>query len=484
MRAVVILLDSLNRHFLEIYGQNLAQTPALNDLAESSVVFDNHWIGSAPCMPARRDMLTGRLNFLWRHWGPIEPFDVTLPRVLAKEGIFSHMVTDHYHYFEIGGENYHNMFNTWDLIRGQELDPWVSRVNGPSLPGEYYGKAWPQYESNRIKFTSDDTFATPMTFKAAADWLEDNKDADNYLLWVEGFDPHEPFDVPQEFLDLYADDYTGPRFDWGTYGPTKEPREAIDHLRRRYAATITMADKWLGYFLDTMKRLNVFEDTLIILTTDHGHLLGEHGFTGKNIMPAYDELSHIPLLVHLPGGRLAGERVSHLTQNIDLLPTLCDYFGAETPEGVHGYSWMPFLEGGTEVEFPRQAAIYGWFGQSVNITTGKHSYFRAPAGDHNGPLYAYSAMPTTIWRYWPEEAFEKIDAGRFLPFTKMPVFRLPMDGPISPLNNENLLFDLEADPRQSTPIDDGDVEQDLIKLMKTEMERIQSPEEQYQRIGI
>lgn len=142
MKTIIILMDSLNRHMLKVYNKaTWVKTPNIDRFAEKSLIFDGHWLGSAPCMPARRDIFTGRLGFLERNWGPIEPFDITLQEKLREKGVFSHMITDHTHYFEIGGENYCQLFNTWDIIRGQEYDAWVSRVNPPALPGHYYGKA-------------------------------------------------------------------------------------------------------------------------------------------------------------------------------------------------------------------------------------------------------------------------------------------------------------------------------------------------------
>ena len=93
MKAIVILFDTLCRRFLPAYGNERITTPNMVRLAEKSVVFDNHWMGSAPCTPARRDMLTGRYNFLERGWGGIEPFDIPLPHVLAHAGIHSHIET-------------------------------------------------------------------------------------------------------------------------------------------------------------------------------------------------------------------------------------------------------------------------------------------------------------------------------------------------------------------------------------------------------
>ncbi|MDE7035773.1 MAG: sulfatase-like hydrolase/transferase, partial [Eubacteriales bacterium] len=107
MKTIVFLMDSLNRRYLHAYGNEWVRTPNMDRLAARSCVFDNHFVGSAPCMPARHDLLTGRLDFLERNWAPVQPFDCTLPAVLRKNGVFSHMVTDHYEYLHVGGENYH-----------------------------------------------------------------------------------------------------------------------------------------------------------------------------------------------------------------------------------------------------------------------------------------------------------------------------------------------------------------------------------------
>ncbi len=378
MKTIVVLMDSLNRHMMKVYNPDAwVKTPNIDRFAEKSVIFDGHWIGSAPCMPARRDIFTGRLNFLERNWGPIEPFDITLLEKLREKNVYTHMITDHSHYFEIGGENYCQLFNTWDLIRGQEYDAWVSKVNPPALPEHYYGKAAVQYELNRTMFKSEEDFPSPKTFSSACKWIEQNKGTDDFFLMVEAFDPHEPFDCPKEYLDMYNDTYQGPRYEWSGYSKVKEPPEATEHLKKLYAATLTMTDKWFGKLLDTLDATNMFEDTLIILTTDHGHLLGEHGWTGKNLMHAYNELSHLPMIIHLPESKRAGERINTLTQNIDLMPTLLDYFGIDIPSSVRGHSLKGILEGSKESV--RDAAIYGWHGKAVNVTDGKYTYFKAPA---------------------------------------------------------------------------------------------------------
>ena len=87
MKTIFILCDTLNRRMLSAYGagEDAAITPNIDRLARQSVVFDSHWCGSAPCMPARRDIMTGRLNFLEKPWGAMEPFDQSLQSILSGE---------------------------------------------------------------------------------------------------------------------------------------------------------------------------------------------------------------------------------------------------------------------------------------------------------------------------------------------------------------------------------------------------------------
>src|SRR5690606_13001559 len=134
MRVIMVMFDSLNRRMLPPYGGDWTHMPNFARLAERTVTFDNCYIGSMPCMPARRDLHTGRHSFLHRSWGPLEPFDDSMPQVLRDNGIHSHLVTDHYHYFEDGGSTYHTRYSTWDFYRGQEGDPWIGQVAAPHIP--------------------------------------------------------------------------------------------------------------------------------------------------------------------------------------------------------------------------------------------------------------------------------------------------------------------------------------------------------------
>ncbi len=489
MKAILILIDSLNREYLKTYNENTwVQTPNIYEFSRTATRFDKHFVGSVPCMPARRDIMTGRLNFLERNWGPMEPFDNCFVRDLKEKDIFTHIITDHDHYFEQGGENFVQEFDTWDYIRGQELDPWVSTVELYETPESHYGHLFPTYEKNKRHFTSEEKYPTPMCFQNAIDWIKENKDADNYFLQVEAFSPHEPFESPKEYLEAYGDDYKGPFFTSSSYSKVTEPPEAIEHLRKRYAASLTMVDKWFGKFIDTIKELGLYDDTLIVLTADHGHLLGEHGYTGKNFMHQYNRIANIPLMIHAPGQTEYAECSDLVTQNIDMMPTFLEYFGLKVPERVQGESLIDAIYG-KKIENHRDFAIYGTFGGPVAMFDGKYTYHRAPGNKDNAPLNLYTSVPISFMKYLGIKNADEITMGRFLKHTNYPVYCIPAKFPLMQLKSlepfkDTLLFDWENDWGQENPIDDMELREAAVKKLREALRWAESPDEQFERLGL
>ncbi len=508
MKVIFILADSTNRRFLNMYGsERPAYTPNLDRLADRGTVFEDHWCGSAPCMPARRDILTGRLNFLEKPWGGIEPFDQTLPALLKTKNVYTRMYTDHYLYYDVGGENYWNDFTAHEMIRGQEFDT----INMPAgkmgiaaeqRPEGYKGIYSKAHDFTYSTFKSEEEYPSPMTMKKAARWLEENADANNFMLWVEGFDPHEPFDVPQKYIDLYqeedGDDYKGITCYWPEYRKNIFTDQETRHLNIRYKALLTMTDHYIGKIFDVLDRHDMWNDTMVFFTTDHGYMLGEHDYMGKNYMPAYNEVFHIPLIVWHPDAKR--RRFAGLTQNIDVFPTLLNYFGVDMDQlhyPIHGKDLMPALTG--EAEKIRDDIIYGYFGKSVNYTDGKRTYFRAAKDESNRPLHIYTAIPTTLRQYYgvgcikPED-YDKIGFGK-LPFTSYPVYKIPADiieyknpsqeySRRSEHNATTCLYDLEKDYEQKAPVQDEELEARYIAALRKCMEEHQSPAEQFERLGL
>lgn len=498
MRTVLVLMDTLRRNALSCYNpRTIAKTPNIDAFAKDGTVFENHWIGSAPCMPARRDILTGRLNFLERSWGPIEPFDITLPQVLKKHDVFSHITTDHCHYMRTGGEGYLQQFNTWDFYRGQEGDPWVSRIDEPSnMPETFYGRVRKQYQQNRMKWEKEEDMPSPKTFQSACDWLKDNSSQDDFFLMVEAFDPHEPFDVPDVYMDQYGgkegldrDYYEIPEYK--RISDANVPEDAVDYLQRRYAALVTMCDHWFGKLIQQLKELGMYEDTMIMLTTDHGYFLGERDYLGKNYMHLYNELAHLPFLIKYPNGACRGEHIHQLTQNIDVMPTVLDFHEIEIPKEVQGVSLKPLTK---DVSAPTKPyALYGYHALAMNITDGTYTYFCAPNKDNN-PCYEYTAMPTTIRSCLGIGYEHEITMGRYFKRTDYPLYRFPVkkiaviDQSNDPLKEvgESKLFNIKEDYGQATNLIDQDPSLVLQfkELLVEALDTYEAPQEQKERLGL
>lgn len=488
MKAIFIVLDTLRRDYLEPYGNTWVKTPSAQRIAQRGITFDNHWVGSLPCMPARREFMTGRHNFLYRGWGPIEPFDDTLPAELRKRDVFTHLLTDHDHYFELGGENYHTAFNTWDFFRGTENDPWASFVDALALPA-HLGQLTQQNWKNRRLQLKEEDFSGPRTAQAAVQWLEANHTADNWLLQVEIFDPHEPFYCTDKYREMYGDDWDGPLFDWPSYDMVKESPAAIEHIRKCYAGLLTMTDFWVGKILDKLDEYGLWDDTLVVFTTDHGTMLAEHDYWMKNFMPMYNEIVRIPLIVHLPGNEKAGTRCNVLTQTIDVMPTFLDYFGCPLPPHVHGKSLRNAIDG----HAIHEDVIFGYFGMAMNITDGRHVYMRNPVNDDAGPLYAYTAMPTGgLNRWYPREVYDRVEMGRYFAHTyNLPLYKIPAQGSAPrakdgepALINRHSLFDIIADPLQQSPVNDAALEAHFVERIAAHLRACEAPAEQFGRLGI
>jgi len=507
--VVVVLLDSLNRHLLGSYGSDEFATPHLDAFAAQSVRFANHYTGSLPCMPARHDLLVGALDFLWRPWGSIEIWEEPLTAGLRRAGVTTKLITDHPHLFESGGENYHVDFTAWDYQRGHEADPWrtapdPSWMGAPTGPS--FGRGHLPYDDSRTWFADEADHPGPRVMSAAVRWLEtEAPTADRFLLLIDEFDPHEPFDTPEPYASMYDPDWEGPPIIWPPYSPAAVASGAITarqahHIRCQYGAKLTMIDAWFGRLLAGLDASPLAADTAVIVCTDHGHYLGERDIFGKPGVPVFQPLGHIPLLVRWPGVA-PGERTA-LTTTVDLHATLVEAFGAAPPpQRTHGRSLVGVIDGTTpdSLHAVRDWALTGVWGREVHLVDGSAKYARGPAGEHNAPLSMWSNRWSTMpvhtlpdLRLPPPDHRAVLDR---MPGSDIPVLRQPF-GPNDPLPywaltrfQGNLAFDLDADPleledRAGPPGSPSPFERDLIDKLHDALTSVEAPSDQFERLGL
>ena len=359
MNIIIIVCDTLRRDFLGYYGNDLMRTPHIDRLASESLIFDNAFIGSFPTIPLRAELLTGKHVFHTTGWAPLEPRQTTLQSYLQEQGYVTAMITDNVQYLN-PGMNYHIGFDACQWIRGHQADRWRTYhkpIEFPCDPSKLRQPEMlvvPHLRNNRNR-THEREWHDPQTVQAAIDWLEENYLQERFLLYLDLFGIHEPWDPPQHYVDMYDPGYEGekvilPRYDYAGYMSDAELR----HCRALYAGMITMTDAWLGRLFAKLETLDLWESTAILFMSDHGFYLGEHGFVGKHTVldrkdgwPLYTTVSHVPLLLKLPGvgATSAGRRVADLVQPVDLMPTLLELGGVSPPDGLHGHSLLPVLRG-------------------------------------------------------------------------------------------------------------------------------------------
>lgn len=495
MRAIMVMFDSLNRRFLEPYGCDFTKTPNFKRLEEKTACFDNFYVGSLPCIPARRDLHTARYSFLHRSWGPMEPFDNSMPRMLHEHGIFTRLVSDHGHYWETGGSTYHTMYSSWECKRGQEADPWTLRSDDPEIPEHVptmreftHPEWWRNNWCNREQYRERGEWPTNQVFDDGLEFLNKNVDKDNWFLQIETFSPHEPFDVPDEIAEQVGDNYDGPHFDWPPYAPVTETKEQVEHMRKRYSAVLSVCDRNLGRVLDFMDAHDMWKDTMLVVNTDHGFMLGEKDWWAKSVMPCYNELANTPFFLWDPRTAVRGEHRQALCQAIDIPATLLDYFGVPLEPEMQGKPLNQVLKSDEPM---REYAIFGFHGSFVNITDGRWLYMRASSSVGNAPLYEYTLMPSHQDKLFAPREFANAEMCGPLPFTKgARVMKIPVPSRLAnatfcnSFQYGNLLFDLEKDPEQLSPVDDPEQEARMINALLVQLKDSDAPEEQYERLGL
>ena len=511
-----MMFDSLNRLAIGAYGGVVIATPNFDRFAKRTVTFDRHYVGSLPCMPARRDMHTGRLNFMHRPWGPLEPFDNSYAKLLSKNGIYTHIVSDHLHYFENGGSGYVTSFDSWDFIRGQEYDPIEVMVQPPvdRIRKKFDARHYPTEDLEHDKVATrgntstdnwrrsrhavntefmrqEDDFPTAKCFKRAFSFLDLNHKADDWFLQIECFDPHEPFTAPTRFKKSFDSGYSGKILDWPIYEKVSNSQEEIAEIRGNYAALVSMCDEYFGRLLDWMDQTKAWKNTALILSTDHGFLLGEHEWWGKNKMPYYEEISHIPLMIaHPEAASRSGARVSALTQTTDLMPTILDFHGIDAPIERTSFSLVELIRGH---EGERNVAILGMFAGPICVTDGRYTYFRFPVDLASDALPLYTVMPSHLENQFSVEELQTAELSPPFNFTKgAPLMRMNMSSQIgetgthcvSNWDRSSGVYDLKYDPEQKKPIENQEVLERLTRMLIFELERHDAPLEIYAHYGL
>lgn len=396
MNVIFIMIDSLRQDHVGIYNQGkeifsgipACKTPNLDKFSKDCIIFENVYPCGLATIPVRYELMTGYFSLPYRSWCPLTSYDITVSSILQREDYFSGIISDTYHY-RAPEMNYHRDFNIYRWVRGQEYDPYNIPKSKRRVE-DYINKNYTEIWKNRIEqflantdYLDEKTWFTSQVVEKSIDFLKKTRDFKKTFLWVDSFEPHEPWDPPKKF-DIYTNkDYKGPRLilPMGGEAKTWATDEEINHIRGLYTGEVSFVDDILGNLFQEIERLGYFENSLIVVTADHGHPLADHGKFLKGTDRLFSELLKVPFMIKFPKGQYAGRRIKSLIQFPDVLPTILEIIGYKNETNTMvGKSFYNVIKGETDKH--REATLTGYFrGIERCIRTEQWSYVQTNRGE-------------------------------------------------------------------------------------------------------
>jgi arylsulfatase A-like enzyme len=382
LNLISVCVDTWGANMFGCYGNPRIRTPHADRLAAKSVLFADAYSECLPTIPMRRVLYTGRRIFPTmtiaqpddpvriRGWHQLFAEDITLAEMLQAASYRTAVISDLYHLFK-PGKNFHRGFDCWRWIRGQEQDRWetgprsridVSRCLHPSqlkLPGPV--NTVRQFLLNRQDWRREEDWLCARVFADAARWLDRNAlESKPFYLHVESFSPHELWDPHDDYYRLYMTrDYKGPRLIHPPAVTRGMDEPEVEHARALYFGLVSMVDAWLGKLLDKVEALGLMRNTVILLTADHGTMMGEQGQLHKGEDRIRTQVTRVPLMIYDPRQDHRGRRIRGFVQHPDILPTLLELLGLQAPGRVTGESMAPLIAGRRDGGL-RDTAVTGW----------------------------------------------------------------------------------------------------------------------------
>jgi arylsulfatase A-like enzyme len=425
MNVVVVVMDSLRAD--HIYGPR-ARTPVWDKTMRESLRFTRAYPEAMPTIPARRSVMSGKRIYPYRGW---HPYDGLPPQpgwepvgsdgkmwteVLREEGWTTGYVTDNPHILLPVHKNFRKRLDRVQLIDGQVplrrkptgtvSQATVDSYLPPSLRGSRSEPRMRAYLEANPRDRPESEFLSPRVFTSAMGWVDWARTRQPFALVVDSFDAHEPWDVPKRLSDMYGSpDGSGvepiqpfptPAAKYAGIGLTQS---ILHRMRELYAAEVTMVDTWLGNFLDHLANTGLLDNTLVVLVSDHGVLLGEYGWVGKRYTEVHTELSHVPFAIRHPAGKAKGKTSRYWASHHDIGPTVLSVLGYDTPGFMNGTDLSPLLEG----KQPAQKRTYRTAAYSTYVAARDDKWLLISDNPgHNKRLYSLAHEGRDVTRRYPQ----------------------------------------------------------------------------------
>ncbi|UCG59561.1 MAG: sulfatase [Phycisphaerales bacterium] len=416
LNMIVIIADTWRADHLGCYGSTRVETPYLDKLARQSVVFTNANAEGLPTIPCRRVYHTGKSVLPASKWEPLSDTDITFAEVLGKHGFTTGFIVDTYHHFK-ANYNFHRGFDCWHWVRGQETDRYRSGPKDKFDPkkhmpahlwNERYDTNMRQYLMNTQDRKSERDYFCAQSCREAMYWLEQNVGSKPFMLWIDMFDPHEPWDAPPSFQKIYRDEYPYERylFGYGVRNADIRPDD-LPIIRDLYAAEVTFSDRCIGWLLKGVQQLGLMDDTIIVFSTDHGTHLGELGCVQKTPALLNACVTRIPLIIRHPDKKFAGKRIDGLVSAVDFMPTFLPLLGLDDYKNMDGQNMWKLVTNQEPSIHDNVHTVFNRFGAIHNLDW---HYFQHIRGNDRGKgpcLYDLKKDPEqtkNVIRQFPEVA--------------------------------------------------------------------------------
>ncbi|MBO4316981.1 MAG: sulfatase [Mailhella sp.] len=401
--AIVAMFDSWQFNYTGCYGNEWCRTPNIDKFAREGVLFENCYGNNMPTIPVRRSMMTGRYTLHEVGWGPLRLEDTTVADLCWGSGVDTALAYNSLVLFN-NKSGFNRGFATAIFTRGfdnyyyskDELYPhhtvgemftdpgFMDRINANpdyKLVYDITVDEMDMYLRDKQHWEGEEDQPVAVNIERAIEILERADRNHSLFLWIDSWDPHEPWDPPSvwdpDMKCPYDPDYEGADI-WqplGTFVADLYTEEQLHHIRMLFAEKITVCDKYFGKLVRAIRKMGLWNNTLLWLTSDHGEPMGNgqwgHGIMMKCRPWPYEELVHVPLIIKAPG-LPANKRVKAFVQDCDCAPTLLDWLGLPIPKNMTGKSLLPLCRG--EVDKVRDFAVAGYYNLSWSIITEDWSY--------------------------------------------------------------------------------------------------------------
>ena len=407
---LILMADQMAPAFLPIYGHAVTRAPHMQALAKDGVVFDSAYCASPLCSPSRASFMAGLQPSHTRVYDNAADFPADIPtfahrlRLMGYRAILSGKMhfcgPDQLHGFEerLTTDIYPADYGwTPDWDRPHDRPSWYHNMSSVAQAGTCL-------RTNQLDFDDEVAFASE---RAIYD-IARGSDRRPFLLVASFTHPHDPFAVPQRYWDLYRDEDIPPPLPPVPASELDPHSKRLRHVcamdvepvtadqaraaRRAYFGAIAYVDDHVGRLMQALRSTGMAEDTIVILVSDHGEMLGDRGLWYK--MNFFENSARVPLVVASPG-RFAPRRIGASVSLVDLVPTLVDLAGGNSGAigaGTDGQSLMPHIEGRAgHDEAIGEYLAEGAIAPIVMIRRGRFKFVHSPADPDQ--LYDLEADP-------------------------------------------------------------------------------------------